>query len=1109
MIIVKNKKIFLKQFSVIFLSVILLFSFPLIPNASAVGLLPDSQIQISDNDGISNEQQIISSGTNVYVVWKDTTSGQNEILFLNSTNNGTSFASASINLSSSSTVSSTQPQVAASGNNVFAVWKEGNDIFVKRSTDNGSNFSFPTTPSDGDLSGTGTSLNPQVESSGSNVYVVWKEGNDIFVKRSTNNGVDFVFPTSPSDGDLSGTSGTASLTPDIAVSGSNVYVVWKESNDIFFARSTDSGNNFSSAVNISGTGTASNPQIEASGNNVYVVWRDGTDILFKRSTSNGSDLNSVSSVDLGNRSGSSADPQMAISGSGVYVVWRDSSEIKLARSTNDGQSFSVAQNLSNNAGTSRDPNVASTSNGNNVYVTWRDNTSGNNEVLLIASDDMGATFGDSKNLSENTGGSRNPQIAASGSKAFVVWDDPTGKTFEDVLFRAAIATDVSFSFDQAQYALHETVNLTIDAENSNTNSGSVETIDVTITSTTDTNNSGSGISVTLTETGADTGSFTKLDTFTFSETQTSDASDILLANAADTITASFSGKSGTVTIFDRTIVFLGGGGNVIGPAGSIDFGEIAGLRVTDKNSNTDPNTAETITVNVISTQDSTGINLSLTETGINTDVFGGTSIQIGFMDGNDFVPKSSTVDIFLLEDTSSNTNPSAIDKVTASITPDSNSGISFDFFETSVNSANFTGTFTVSPTTSIENSTVQVADNDFIEVAFDDFTFNLLVTPHLNTQGAISVNFPIDDTVTAKYKGSERAVTVFDTTGEGGGGGGLVRPGLVVNVLAGAVAGGGGLPGPTITLGAVALSDRGSETISLPQEIRDFINDDFDPHTPLEPIADIYEEFDILEPIAGIYEDFDLPLSINGISFALGGYENTLVPQTIEPGKPTEFTLVFYTTFEIAHTSLNFNLGPTRTIAGSDTQVLLYKDKFEIIDPNGNIATATGSINNEGDLKRVATFSITFSEDIQWSNSDLVIRSWNDNFNSGDIIVYDAIQVLPSEEEIAFEQSLPEPEVEQLKSQYVPIWIKNNAAWWSQQLIEDSDFVAGIEYLIQNEIITIQDNQVIASSYSSNDIPEWIKNNAGWWSEDLITEKEFIDGLQWLISNGIIQVTET
>jgi len=333
----------------------------------------------------------------------------------------------------------------------------------------------------------------------------------------------------------------------------------------------------------------------------------------------------------------------------------------------------------------------------------------------------------------------------------------------------------------------------------------------------------------------------------------------------------------------------------------------------------------------------------------------------------------------------------------------------------------------------------------------------------------------------------------------GGGGGGLVRPGLVVNALAGLGSsgggGGGGPPGPTITLHALALNDNAVETISMPQEIRDIVL----VHDPLTP----------LEPITTIFEDYDLPLSINGNGFALGDYENTLVTQTVETGELTEFNLVFYTTSEIAHTSLYFNLGPTRAIAGSDTQVLLYKDKpAEIVDPNGNIASATGSINNEEDLKRVVTFSITFSDDIQWSNSDLVIRAWNDKLSSGDTIVYDAIEIAQPEIVEIADEDIPEPEIQTLKSQYVPIWIKNNAAWWSQELIEDSDFVAGIEYLIQNEIITIQDDQIIAS-YSSNEIPVWIKNNAGWWSEDLITEKEFIDGLQWLVSNGIIQVTET
>jgi len=339
----------------------------------------------------------------------------------------------------------------------------------------------------------------------------------------------------------------------------------------------------------------------------------------------------------------------------------------------------------------------------------------------------------------------------------------------------------------------------------------------------------------------------------------------------------------------------------------------------------------------------------------------------------------------------------------------------------------------------------------------------------------------------------------IDSGGAGGGGGGLVRPGLVVNALAGLSAaggGGGGPPGPTVTLGALALYDSAVEIISMPQEIRDIALNQ-DPHTPQEGIIDTFEEY-------------DLPFSFMGYGFVLGGYETTIETQIVEPGVPIEFVVVYYTNSEVAHSELNFNLGPTRTIAGSDTQVILDIDKPpEVVDPNGNIASFTGSINNEGDLKRVATFLVTLSETAEFPNSDIVIRTWTTNLSSGDTIIYDAIEIAQPEIVEIADEDIPEPEIQTLKSQYVPIWIKNNAAWWSQELIEDSDFVAGIEYLVQNEIITIQDDQVIAPSYSSNDIPVWIKSNAGWWSEDLITEKEFIDGLQWLISNGIIQVTET
>ena len=37
-------------------------------------------------------------------------------------------------------------------------------------------------------------------------------------------------------------------------------------------------------------------------------------------------------------------------------------------------------------------------------------------------------------------------------------------------------------------------------------------------------------------------------------------------------------------------------------------------------------------------------------------------------------------------------------------------------------------------------------------------------------------------------------------------------------------------------------------------------------------------------------------------------------------------------------------------------------------------------------------------------------------------------------------------------------------------------------------------------------IPDWIKNNAGWWADGQIDDSSFVSGLQWLISNGIIMM---
>ena len=39
-----------------------------------------------------------------------------------------------------------------------------------------------------------------------------------------------------------------------------------------------------------------------------------------------------------------------------------------------------------------------------------------------------------------------------------------------------------------------------------------------------------------------------------------------------------------------------------------------------------------------------------------------------------------------------------------------------------------------------------------------------------------------------------------------------------------------------------------------------------------------------------------------------------------------------------------------------------------------------------------------------------------------------------------------------------------------------------------------------------SDIPYWIKDNAKWWSEGLITEDDFIKGIEYLVKTRILNV---
>ena len=86
----------------------------------------------------------------------------------------------------------------------------------------------------------------------------------------------------------------------------------------------------------------------------------------------------------------------------------------------------------------------------------------------------------------------------------------------------------------------------------------------------------------------------------------------------------------------------------------------------------------------------------------------------------------------------------------------------------------------------------------------------------------------------------------------------------------------------------------------------------------------------------------------------------------------------------------------------------------------------------------------------------------------------------------------------------VPSWVKTNAGWWADGSLSESEFISGIEFLITGGIIAVAPTSI--SSETSEGVPSWVKTNAGWWADGTLSDGEFVNGIQHLMSLGIINI---
>jgi hypothetical protein len=182
----------------------------------------------------------------------------------------------------------------------------------------------------------------------------------------------------------------------------------------------------------------------------------------------------------------------------------------------------------------------------------------------------------------------------------------------------------------------------------------------------------------------------------------------------------------------------------------------------------------------------------------------------------------------------------------------------------------------------------------------------------------------------------------------------------------------------------------------------------------------------------------------------------------------------------------------------------------------------------------------------------------------------------------------------------IPPWIKNTAGWWADDILSDAEFMQGIQFILEEEIIQLSPlviselkeenkkktyilpkedkieirisenfpnyqnldslyvgiiqpddskvgliseqiwgtdgafnvnfeifphhnegeykiigksggkeitlNSFLVKKQIISEVPSWIKNNAEWWANDLIDDKDFMQGIQFLIEERIIQI---
>ena len=367
-----------------------------------------------------------------------------------------------------------------------------------------------------------------------------------------------------------------------------------------------------------------------------------------------------------------------------------------------------------------------------------------------------------------------------------------------------------------------------------------------------------------------------------------------------------------------------------------------------------------ITVQVNSTTDPSGITLTLYNSPGAFNTF--RNHDLIYTNGSNTFTTSSTQTVSVLDTAFPNnplvpdtiiSGPISTDGIQVFSSTDPTTGIFLNMTETGPNTSIYSNTLKFTTGSSVNGSAISVHPGDIVSIINLDGSLpdlniaNELITPNPDpATGALPAKF--GDTVTVTYKGVRADALINAGYGGGGGGGGLIRPSLVLDILASIVGGSPYVVSPPSFGGSYYHY---SDGLVLNQ-------------------ADKKETFDI------------------------SGYNNEIPKQVLVSGKNTSMTFKTFESYDpkaIVHMGLYLiPRGQDMITPNSIASIVWDKNShLEVNDPGHILSNATATSVSDGKFQYT---KFDFVPTKSYDKMSFLARAWNDHMYSTDVRLHDAVE---------------------------------------------------------------------------------------------------------------------